>query len=130
MTTIDWQDHVRPGMALREIVQQATVALVAMDAERLEELALCCRDLNRGLEEGGELSQVAGSLPGCGSDLQLLHRVLYETRANLTVLSRLHAMRIRETAVAQSKPAARTEAGQDAPGVWEWWERKVDYGDN
>src|SRR5438309_546406 len=109
--TIDWQDHVRPGGALREIVQQATVALVAMDAERLEEMALCCRDLNRGLEEGGELSQVAGNLPGCSLDLQLLHRVLYETRANLTVLSRLHAIRIRETAVAQSKPAA---VGTDA----------------
>ena len=133
--TMDWQEQLRPGVGLSTIVRQATAALIAMDAERLEELALCCRDLNLGLEanlEGTEaLGGVAADLRNCTDDLRLLHRVLYETRANLTVLSRLHAIRVDETAVALSEPAQLSvAAGREVWGVWDWWERKVDYGDN
>jgi mRNA degradation ribonuclease J1/J2 len=110
---VDWQEQLRPGAPLREIVQQATVALVAMDAERLEELAKCCMDLNREIESAGETAAAAVSLREAESDVKLLGRVLYETRANLTVLSRLHALRLGEANEMQSSPTSRI--GRPAP---------------
>ena len=94
--TMAWQEQMRPGVALRDIVQQATAALVAMDAERLEELARCCADLNREIEARSEMAETVVALRDVRKDLKLLNRVLYETRANLTVLSRLHTIRMQE----------------------------------
>lgn len=94
--TIAWQEQMRPGGALRDIVQQATAALVAMDAKRLEELARCCADLNREIEACDEMAEAVATLRDVRKDLKLLDRVLYETRANLTVLSRLYTIRLQE----------------------------------
>jgi len=128
--TIGWQEQLRPGMALTTIVQQAIAALIAMDAERLEELALCCADLNRGWEENG-LSQEAGvHLQSAGSDLELLKRILHETRANLTVLTQLHTIRLREALLLGSqRTVGCADGGAEAFGIWSW-ERTPGYGDN
>ena len=91
----EWQEQLRPGVALRGIVQQATAALVAMDAARLEELAQCCVDLNRELEKTG-IPDAAGDLRASENDLKLLNRVLFETRANLAVFSQLQLMRFQQ----------------------------------
>jgi hypothetical protein len=95
---VEWRKQLRPGAALRDIVQQATEALVSMDADRLEELALCCVDLNREVENPEEwLVPVAHLLEedeDLKKDMRLLERVLFETRANLTVFSRLQAIRV------------------------------------
>jgi hypothetical protein len=128
--TIEWQEQLRPGVALKGIVQQATAALIAMDADRLEELALCCADLNRGLEGSGLDEESARALRSAASDLELLKCILHETRANLAVLSRLHTMRIREalwlggrTSVESRNPGAEAFSLRNR-------ERTLEYGDN
>jgi len=132
-----WQRELEPGAALREIVQQATAALVSMDAVRLEELAQCCADLNREIEQTGKIADAALALRGAECELKLLDRVLYETRANLTVLSRLHAIRLCEAEEARLQALARsarhTPNGQASAlpqPVLPQPERMVDYGDN
>jgi hypothetical protein len=128
---VEWQEQLRPGVALREIVQQATTALISMDAKRLEELAKCCADLNREIESSGEIAEAALALRDAENDVKLLGCVLYETRANLTVLSRLHAIRLREAGALRRRfadghapYAVETVAGLNG------MERTVDYGDN
>ena len=74
------------------VVRQATEALVLMDANRLEELALCCADLTRGDCWSPEDAGLDGELSRLREPLRLLECVLFETRANLSILSRLHAM--------------------------------------
>jgi len=96
--TSGWREQLRPGVALRGIVRQATAALIAMDAQRLEELALCCADLNRELEDSGGIATASADLRASAEDMELLNRILFETRANLTVFSRLHLMRLNEAA--------------------------------
>jgi len=110
--TMGWQEQLRPGVALRGIVQQATEALIAMDAQRLEELALCCADLNRELEGARMSPETAADFRASAEDMELLNRILFETRANLAVFSRLHVMRLGE--------ATR----------WPGTERDTTYGDN
>jgi hypothetical protein len=129
--TIGWQEQWRPGLALRGIVQQATAALIAMDAARLEELALCCADLNRERDESGMRAQTASEFRDAGNDLNLLKVVLRETRANLTVLSRLHSIRLREAFFFESsRTSTRAEAETEPFGRWIGRERTADYGDN
>jgi len=118
-------------VALKGIVQQATAALIAMDAERLEELALCCADLNREWDESDASMQTATELRGAGSELSLLKSILQETRANLTVLTRLHTIRLRETLFLESRQdSSRAEEEAEAFGIWMRRERTPDYGDN
>jgi hypothetical protein len=129
--TTGWQEQLKPGAALRGIVQQATAALIVMDAERLEELALCCADLNREWDGSAARSQAASQLRGVGSDLDLLKSILLETRANLTVLSRLHTIRLREALFLESPQSLnRAEDEAEAFGMWIRQERTPDYGDN
>jgi hypothetical protein len=129
--SIGWQEQWRPGAALREIVQQATKALVCMDAERLEELARCCADLNREIEKTGKNAEAAVALQDAASDVKLLGRVLYETRANLTVLSRLHVIRLQEAgALRQERTRKQSSYRASALGEWNQPERKTGYGDN
>lgn len=129
--TIAWQEELRPGEALKGIVKQATAALVAMDADRLEELARCCADLNRKLEESGDLTSGASAIQEAAGDLDLLRRVLFETRANLTVFSRLHAIRLREALSRQDlHTGGRAGSASQFLNAWSSLERKVDYGDN
>jgi hypothetical protein len=110
--TSGWREQLRPGVALRGIVQQATAALIAMDAKRLEELAICCADLNRELEGTGGIVEAATDLRASAGDMELLDRILFETRANLSVFSRLHVMRLNQAA------------------EWRDMEGNVSYGDN
>lgn len=94
--TIHWEQELRPGAALHTLVQEATAALIAMDAERLEELALCCADLNRAIEAGNAFAEVAEAAGEIAAETELLGRILIETRANLAVLSRLRVIHLRE----------------------------------
>lgn len=129
--TMGWREQLRPGAALREVVQQATVALVCMDAVRLEELARCCADLNREIERTGEIAEVAVALRDAASDVKLLGRVLYETRANLTVLSRLHLIRLREAGALRNRHAGKwVDHTTKVLGEFGQSGRGTEYGDN
>lgn len=122
-----WQEQVRPGVALRELLIEATAALIAMDAERLEELARCCVDLNQEVLKTGDVTHAGAELQRSNQEMKLLQRVLLETRANLTVLSRLHVLRLRE----MSTPPQRTSPARcDAAIGWQGVEGSADYGDN
>ena len=124
---IDWQEQVRPGVALRALLTEATTALIAMDACRLEELAQCCADLNREVQESGSVAGTAAELQGAKEELSLLRRVLFESRANLTVLSRLHVLQLRErSALPEGESAPRNESSIS----WQGLEGRMDYGDN
>jgi hypothetical protein len=125
--TIEWREQLRPGVALQEIVKEATVALISMDAERLEELARCCADLNRELQESGEMVEAATELQSGAEDVRLLGRVLFETRANLVVLTRLHVLRLHDRAAPEAGQAnyiGRVKVS------WQLSERTGEYGDN
>ena len=108
--TMRWREQLRPGVALRDLVQQATAALVAMDADRLQELAQCCTDLNCELRQESAFSGHAGPValptgPALSSpafleadlllqtDLKTLELVLAETRANIQVFLKLYSLR-------------------------------------
>jgi len=118
-----WREQLRPGVALRALVQEATASLIAMDAEKLEDLALCCADLNRELRQSGQGSDAALAERETRRDIDLLRRVLYETRANLLVISRLHAIHIRGAGI--------DNAGRPPEyGGWNRGGREGEYGDN
>lgn len=125
--TIGWQEQVRPGLALRELLTEATAALIAMDAQRLEELAQCCADLNQEAVDTGDLAHAGAELQQATQEMKLLHRVLLETRANLTVLSRLHVLRLRERCGLAEGEAYQ---GSEARLHWHGLEGRADYGDN
>jgi hypothetical protein len=129
--TVGWQEQLKPGVALREIVQQATAALISMDAERLEELARCCADLNREIESTGAAMVAGLVLREAENEVKLLGCVLYETRANLTVLSRLYALRLRETGVLRKRSPHGQRCLGDGPAEFpNRTERMTEYGHN
>ncbi len=80
---------------LKELVVEASKALARLDAERLEELALCCQALNRDLTPGAskEREALREQARAAANDMDLFARVLDATRANLRVMQRLHALR-------------------------------------
>ena len=89
---------------LRELVVEASRSLARLDADRLEELALCCQALNRDLapanrEQRAELARQAKEATG---DMATFSRVLEATQANLNVMKRLRDLR-----------AGRLEYGQE-----------------
>jgi hypothetical protein len=118
-----WREYLHPGEELRAIVKEATAALIAMDATRLEELARCCADLNRELRANGTVAQAASALQSAAQDMKVLDRVLFETRANLTVLTRLRVLRM-------SNMASQAEYGKRLRATYEPLERGAEYGDN
>lgn len=89
------------GPELKQLVREASEALARLDAERLEELAQCCRALNRGLDRGlsgakqelAEHAELARQAREAAGEFAVFTRVLEATRANLDVMARLHAMR-------------------------------------
>ena len=91
-----WQQELQSGATLHTLVQEATTALIAMDAERLEELARCCADLNRELEARQSPVQLRETAKEIVTDIRFFGRILVETRANLAVLSRLHVIHLGE----------------------------------
>jgi hypothetical protein len=80
---------------LKELLAEATRALAQLDADRLEELALCCQALNRDLESGGSAAWIdmARQAREARADLALFGRVLDATRSNLAVMRRLRDLR-------------------------------------
>jgi len=128
--TIEWQEQLRPGVALQRIVKEATAALISMDAHRLEELARCCADLNRELQMSEEMNEAAADLKSAAEDVKLLERVLFETRANLTVITRLYVLRIRDKATPEAGTADYVNGIGGMKVRWQLSERKREYGDN
>ncbi len=80
---------------LRELVAEASRALARLDAERLEELALCCQALNRDLAQAdrGTRARLAAESKEALGDMAVFARVLDATRANLHVMNRLCELR-------------------------------------
>uniref|UniRef100_E6PZE3 Uncharacterized protein n=1 Tax=mine drainage metagenome TaxID=410659 RepID=E6PZE3_9ZZZZ len=136
-----WQEQFQNGsgpsrsVELSGLVREATESLVRMDADRLEELARCCRDLNR--EPAGMIDQrvdqrlatqdsmrertreLARELTRQRASMDVFARLLVETRANLRVLSHLHALRLRASGMGEFALSGLERSG-----------RKVGYGDN
>jgi hypothetical protein len=86
---------------LKELVVEASRALARLDADRLEELALCCQALNRDLTDRDLLhgdaadgAELALECKEAGGDMAVFARVLEATRANLDVMTRLRELRI------------------------------------
>ena len=128
--TMEWQDQLRPGIALKGLVKEATDALISMDAERLAELARCCADLNRELQESGETAEAAMELRSAAGDVKLLGRVLFETRANLVVLTRLHLLRLQGGKLLEFAPQGCVSEGGGMKNRWKFIEGPCEYGDN
>jgi hypothetical protein len=85
----------REASQLKELVEEASRALARLDADRLEELALSCQALNRGLpslDRAGRLELARQSRTADG-DMATFARVLDATRANLNVMNRLRELR-------------------------------------
>lgn len=76
---------------LREMVVEASLALARLDAERLEELALSCRSLNRNLAEVSDpdREEWARQAREAIAEMAVLGRVLDATRTNLEVMNRV-----------------------------------------
>jgi hypothetical protein len=74
------------------LVVEATRALARLDAERLEELALSCRALNR--DPAPERSpQYRAQAKEAAGEMVVFARVLEATRSNLNVMRRLRELR-------------------------------------
>jgi hypothetical protein len=87
-------DRAKPE--IRALVVEASQALARLDRARLEELALSCQALNRGL---GSLNQSQGmnlarQARKAAADMAVFGRVLEATRANLNVMNRLRELRL------------------------------------
>jgi hypothetical protein len=110
--------RVRPK--LKELVVEASRALVRLDADRLEELALSCQALNRDLVESdwahGDAADRAALALECKEaegDMAVFARVLEATRANLNVMNRLRELRSGRLEYREPPASgwARTESG-------------------
>lgn len=87
------ESRVRPE--LKALVVEASRALARLDADRLEELALCCQALNRDLAgaDGDLRHSLALQSREAAGDMAVFERVLEATRANLHVMNRLRELR-------------------------------------
>lgn len=101
------------------LVTEASRSLAQLDAERLEELALCCQALNRDMVRADGLRRraLATEAREATGDMAVFGRVLEVTRANLNVMNRI-----------QELHAGRLEYG--APQAPEWPRTGDRYGDN
>ncbi len=97
---------VRPE--LKMLVAEAAWSLAKLDAERLEELALSCRALNREGTSGNQ-QLTAREVREAKRDMAVLAKVLEATRTNVIVMNRLrelHAGRMEYSVVQESKTGA------------------------
>lgn len=80
---------------LKELVVEASRALARLDADRLEELALSCRALNRELTQADATVRAECALEAreAVGEMAVFARVLEATRANLGVMNRLRELR-------------------------------------
>ena len=85
---------------LKALVAEASRALAALDAARLEELAACCEALIRKLgpeyAERDWRRELARQAREAESGMAVFGRVLEATQANLNVMKRLKEMRLGE----------------------------------
>jgi hypothetical protein len=106
-------DQANP--ALKVLVTEASCALARLDSARLEELALSCEALNRGLGSMSlaENRELARQARDAAADMAVFARVLDATRANLNVMKRLRELREGrlEYSERQAPGAAGVEAG-------------------
>lgn len=74
---------------------EASQALIRLDADRLEELALSCELLNRQMMAGGgpDRAQIAQQASETAAGVRILGKVLDATRSNLKVLHALREIR-------------------------------------
>jgi hypothetical protein len=81
---------------LRVLVVEASHALARLDRARLEELALSCQALNRGLGSLNRSQRInlARQAHEAVADMAVFGRVLEATRANLNVMNRLRELRL------------------------------------
>jgi hypothetical protein len=79
---------------LKALVVEASLALARLDADRLEELALSCRALNRDLSawNAEERTEMVRQTRESAPEMAVFERVLEATRANLDVMSRLRQL--------------------------------------
>lgn len=82
---------------LRELVVEASLALAQLDADRLEELALSCQALNRGIASsrvtGSHRTELTRQARETTQEMAVLGRVLEATRTNLEVMRRIRERR-------------------------------------
>lgn len=83
----------RPTAALREMVVEASRSLAQLDAERLEELALCCQALNRDSAPRLDDPEAQADALAARREMAIFARVLQATEANVKVMERLRALR-------------------------------------
>lgn len=97
---------------LRELVVEASLALARLDADRLEELALSCRALNRDLALLSNEERTAfNHQVGAGSrEMAVFERVLNATRSNLEIARRLRDRR--SSRLEYNRPLVT------GPGLW------------
>lgn len=126
----------RPKM--KELVVEASRALARLDAERLEELALCCQALNRDLVQSelahgdadarphppADRTALAMECKEAEGDMAVFARVLEVTRANLNVMNRLRELRAGRLEYLEGPSEYR---GPPAPG---WRGTESGHGDN
>ena len=89
------EHHVHP--ALKQVIAEASLALARLDGDRLEELALSCEALNRGLGNPDENTRILFECEARNAVQEMagFARVLEATRSNLNVVHRLGEMRAR-----------------------------------
>jgi ABC-type transporter Mla subunit MlaD len=106
---------------LQALVIEASQALARLDADRLEELALCCQALNRELTPipHQRRAELADQSRRAAAGMALLARVLEATRANLNVMSRLRDLR---RAPLEYRP------GQEPQRIGTWSARQTEIG--
>jgi hypothetical protein len=80
---------------LKKLVAEASRALACLDADRLEELALCCQALNRDWIPGDtqQRAELARQAREASGDMVVFARVIEATSANLNVMNRLRELR-------------------------------------
>lgn len=111
----------RSHPVLRQVVVEASQALARLDADRLEELALSCQALNRGLnlQNAAERNRLTRQAREAAPEMAVFARVLEATRANLNVMHRLREIR-----------EGRLEYGQTTPESSPWEFTRTAHGDN
>jgi|ERR1035438_10308105 hypothetical protein len=88
-------EDLRGGRRLRDMVAEASFALARLNADRLEELAICCQALNREISPASDEmnSALVCQSREAGGEMAVFARVLDATRANLNVMHRLRELR-------------------------------------
>lgn len=119
--------ETRVDRELKSIVAEASLALARLDADRLEELALSCRALNRRpvWADRDERRELARQSKEAASEMAVFARVLEATRGNLKVMNRLRELREGRLEYGRSVSPSSKIAGQPS-----WSRAEKVHGDN